>query len=110
MVKDSLGNEKKEYEYKFRVRSNAEIAKNLKGHLMLVTGDMDVNVNPSHTYRVAQALIEAGKGFEMLVIPGAGHGYGSADDYFESKMHRFFAKYLLGDTRADYWGDITRTK
>lgn len=110
VVKDSLGNEKKEYEYKFRVRSNAEIAKNLKGHLMLVTGDMDVNVNPSHTYRVAQALIEAGKGFEMLVIPGAGHGYGSADDYFESKMHRFFAKYLLGDTRADYWGDITRTK
>lgn len=110
VVKDSLGNEKKEYEYKFRVRSNAEIAKNLKGHLMLVTGDMDVNVNPSHTYRVAQALIEAGKGFEMLVIPGGGHGYGSADDYFESKMHRFFAKYLLGDTRADYWGDITRTK
>ena len=110
VVKDSLGNEKKEYEYKFRVRSNAEIAKNLKGHLMLVTGDMDVNVNPFHTYRVAQALIEAGKGFEMLVIPGAGHGYGSADDYFESKMHRFFAKYLLGDTRADYWGDITRTK
>lgn len=110
VAKDSLGNETKEYEYKFRVKSNAEIAKNLKGHLMLVTGDMDKNVNPAHTYRMAQALIEAGKDFDMLVIPGAGHGYGSADEYFEKKMYRFFAKHLLGDTRADYWGDINRSK
>lgn len=110
VVKDSLGNETKEYEYKFNVKSNAEIAKNLKGHLMLVTGDMDKNVNPAHTYRMAQALIEAGKDFDMLVIPGAGHGYGSADKYFEKKMYRFFAKHLLGDTRADYWGDINRNK
>ena len=55
---------------------------------MLVTGDMDKNVNPAHTYRMAQALIEAGKDFDMLVIPGAGHGYGSADKYFEKKMYR----------------------
>ena len=110
VVKDSLGNETKEYEYKFSVKSNAEIAKNLKGHLMLVTGDMDKNVNPAHTYRMAQALIEAGKNFDMLVIPGANHGYGSADKYFEKKMYRFFAKYLLGDTRADYWGDINRNE
>lgn len=110
VVKDSLGNETKEYEYKFSVKTNAELAKNLKGHLMLVTGDMDKNVNPAHTYRLAQALIEAGKDFDMLVIPGAGHGYGSADKYFEKKMYRFFAKHLLGDTRADYWGDINRSK
>ena len=110
VVKDSLGNETKEYGYRFNVKPNAEIAKNLKGHLMLVTGDMDKNVNPAHTYRMAQALIEAGKDFDMLVIPGAGHGYGSADKYFEKKMYRFFAKHLLGDTRADYWGDINRNK
>lgn len=108
-VTDSLGNETTEYEYKFRVEANQDIAKNLKGHLLLVTGDMDTNVNPAHTYRVAQALIDAGRNFEMLVIPGAGHGYGSADDYFMHKMFRFFSKYLLGDTRADSWGDITRT-
>ena len=55
-------------------------------------------------------LAEAGKDFDMLVIPGAGHGYGSADEYFEKKMFRFFAKHLLGDTRSDYWGDINRNK
>ena len=107
-VKDSLGHERKEYEYKFSVESNAEIARNLKGHLLLVTGDMDTNVNPAHTYRVAQALIEAGKNFEMLVVPGAGHGYGAADEYVERKMFRFFAKYLMGDDRADGWGDMSR--
>lgn len=110
VVKDSLNNETKEYEYKFSVKSNAELAKNLKGHLLLVTGDQDKNVNPAHTYRMAQALIEEGKNFEMLVIPGAGHGYGAADSYFAQKMYRFFAKYLLGDTRADYWGDMNRIK
>ena len=61
-------------------------------------------------YRLADALIKAGKDFDMLVIPGAGHGYGSADDYFEQKMNRYFAKYLIGDYRADKWGDIFQTK
>lgn len=109
-VKDSCGNEKKEYEYKFKVKTNAELAKQLKGHLMLVTGDMDKNVNPAHTYRLAQALIEEGKSFDMLVVPGAGHGYGSADSYVERKMWRFFAKYLMGDARADNWGEVNRIK
>ena len=90
--------ETKEYEYKFSVKSNAEIAKNLKGHLMLVTGDMDKNVNPAHTYRMAKALIEAGKDFDMLVIPGAGHGYGSADKYFERKAS--YAMPRLGSKRS----------
>lgn len=107
---DASGKQKTEYEYKFQVKTNQELAKNLKGHLLLVTGDMDTNVNPAHTYRLADALIKAGKDFDMLVIPGAGHGYGSADDYFEQKMNRYFAKYLIGDYRADKWGDIFQTK
>lgn len=108
---DSLGNKHTDYEYKFSVKTNQEIAKNLKGHLLLVTGDMDKNVNPANTYRLAHALIEADKDFDMLVIPGAGHGYGSADGYFEQKMYRYFAKYLLGDQRAEDWsGDMQRTE
>lgn len=110
VVKDSTGREHREYEYKFSVKTNAQIAKNLQGHLLLVTGDMDKNVNPCNTYRMAQALIEAGKDFDMLVIPGAGHGYGSADEYFEQKMYRYFAKYLLDDCRAEKWGDINKLK
>ena len=109
-VTDSLGNKKTDYEYKFKVKTNQELAKNLNGHLLLVTGDMDTNVNPAHTYRLAKALIKAGKDFDLLVLPGAGHGYGSSDDYFQQKMFRFFAKHLIGDDRADNWSNIFQTK
>ena len=110
-VTDSLGNKKTEYEYKYSVKTNQELAKNLKGNLLLVTGDMDVNVTPANTYRLANALMKAGKDFDMLVIPGAGHGYGKWEEYFEQKMYRYFAKHLIGDYRSDNWADnIYRTK
>lgn len=64
-VTDSLGNKKTEYEYKYSVKTNQELAKNLKGNLLLVTGDMDVNVTPANTYRLANALMKAGKDFDM---------------------------------------------
>lgn len=110
-VTDSLGNKKTEYEYKYSVKTNQELANNLKGNLLLVTGDMDVNVTPANTYRLANALMKAGKDFDMLVIPGAGHGYGTWEEYFEQKMYRYFAKHLIGDYRSDNWADnIYRTK
>lgn len=84
-----------------------EIAKNLKGHLLLVTGDMDHNVHPANTYRMADALIKAGKNFDLIVLPGSGHGYsGDSEKFFEHKMWNYFAKYLLHDDRSDSWGEI----
>ena len=84
-----------------------ELAKNLKGHLLLVSGDQDRNVHPAHLLRMANALIQANKNFEMLLIPGAKHGYtGQANRFFEKKLWFHFAKYLLGDDSADYQGDI----
>ena len=109
-VTDSLGNKKTDYDFKFTVKTNQELAKNLKGNLLLVTGDMDTNVNPANTYRLADALIKAGKDFDLLVIPGAGHGYGSAEDYFQQKMFRFFAKHLIGDNRVDDWANVYQLK
>src|SRR6266481_7010415 len=50
----------------YEIDKNSEIAKNLKGHLMLTTGDMDDNVSMVNTMRVADALIKANKRFEML--------------------------------------------
>lgn len=55
---------------------------------------------------MVQALIDVGKNFDMLVLPGQGHGYGSAETFFERKLWYHFAKYLLGDTTADHYGDI----
>jgi dipeptidyl-peptidase-4 len=54
--------------------SNMENADRLQGDLMLVVGELDRNVDPASTFQVAHRLVQAGKDFEFLVVPGAGHG------------------------------------
>ena len=74
--------------------SNVENAKNLKGKLMLVVGEMDDNVDPSSSYQVVNALQKANKDFEFILIPGAHHTMG--ESYGEHKRYDFFVKNLLG--------------
>ena len=107
VVKDSVNGDHTEYTNKFRVNTNIDLAKNYKKGLLLVTGDMDDNVHPAHTYRMIDALIKAGKNFDMLVLPGQDHGFsGAAELFFERKLWAHFAKYLLGDSSADYKSSI----
>jgi hypothetical protein len=44
--------------------------------------------------QVVNALIKADKVFDLLVIPGGGHGMGGA--YGERKMYDFFVRELQG--------------
>ena len=75
-----------------------ELAKNLKGHLMLIVGNMDGNVHPAQTIRMADALINHGKDFELVFLPRGRHTYdGVSEWYFEHKLRSHFAKYLIGD-------------
>ena len=53
--------EKGDTTFVYNIKTNEEIASRLKGHLMLVHGDIDNNVHPGNTLRVADALIRAGK-------------------------------------------------
>lgn len=97
-VKGKDGQDSTVYTYSCKVPTNMELVKRLKGHLLLVTGDMDKNVHPANTLRMVDALIKAKKNFEMIVLPGNGHGFGGkADAFFERKLWYHFAKYLLGD-------------
>lgn len=82
-----------------KVDKNQDLAKNLKGHLMLVHGDIDNNVHPGNSIRVADALISAGKRFDFMVMPGQRHGFGNYSKYFERAMWYYFAEHLLGDYR-----------
>ncbi|MDI9403916.1 MAG: prolyl oligopeptidase family serine peptidase [Limnohabitans sp.] len=68
--------------------SNMEDAAKLGGKLMLVVGGLDENVDPASTMQVAQKLIDAGKDFELLVIPDAGHG-AAESEYGNSRRARF---------------------
>jgi dipeptidyl-peptidase-4 len=97
--------------FEYSIDKNSEIAKNLKGHLMLITGDIDNNVHPSNTYRLADALIKANKRFDMMVLPGQRHGYTTAADYVIWSRADYFAKHLLGDydQSVDMW-EINRER
>jgi dipeptidyl aminopeptidase/acylaminoacyl peptidase len=74
--------------------SNVDNAYRLQGALLLVVGEMDTNVDPSSTMQVVNQLIKHGRNFDLLVIPGAGHGSGGA--YGDHKRYDFFVRELLG--------------
>jgi dipeptidyl aminopeptidase/acylaminoacyl peptidase len=88
--------------YEIHVPTNIELAPNLKGKLLLATGDMDNNVHPGNTIRLVNALIKANKRFDFMLLPGKPHGYGDMQQYFNRAMMEYFAEHLMGDngTRA----------
>ena len=81
----------------YHIDTNQELASRLKGHLMLVHGDQDNNVNPANTIRVVDALIRANKRFEFVLLPGQRHSFGDMNEYFFWKMADHYARYLMGD-------------
>lgn len=85
----------------YKIDTNPEIAQNLKGHLLLVHGDIDNNVHPANTIRVVNALIRANKRFDMLILPGQRHGFGDMNEYFFWRLADWFSEYLLGESQSD---------
>ncbi len=82
--------------FEYDIEKNSDLAKNLKGKLMLVTGDIDDNVHPANTYRLANALIKANKRFEFFLLPGLRHSFQPAQDYVFWLRSDFFCRTLLG--------------
>jgi dipeptidyl aminopeptidase/acylaminoacyl peptidase len=78
-------------------QANQNIAKNLKGHLLLAHGTLDDNVPPNNTLLVVDALIKANKDFDLLMIPNVPHGYARATQYMTRRRWDYFVRYLAGD-------------
>lgn len=97
-VKEEVDEQKQDTTFKYSISNNQQIASQLKGRLLLVTGDVDNNVHPANTLLVVDALIKAGKRFDMLVLPGQAHGFGRMTDYFFWRMADYFSEYLIGDS------------
>jgi dipeptidyl aminopeptidase/acylaminoacyl peptidase len=97
--------------FEYDIDRNSDIAKNLKGHLMLSTGDIDDNVSPSNTIRLMDALMKANKRFDFVLIPGVRHAYAARAEYFQWIRADYFCKYLLGDfdQSVDMW-ELNREK
>ncbi len=75
--------------------SNMENAHLLQGNLMLVVGELDRNVDPATTIQVTAKLIAADKDFDLLLVPGAGHG-ACETPYARKRRMEFFKRHLGG--------------
>jgi dipeptidyl aminopeptidase/acylaminoacyl peptidase len=78
----------------YAASSNVDNAYRLEGSLLMSVGEMDTNVDPASTYQVVNALLKAGKTFDLRVVPGGGHGSGG--DNYTRLMRDFFVLHLLG--------------
>jgi len=94
-VKEQIS-EKGDTTFVYKIATNPQIAKNLKGHLLLIHGDIDNNVHPGNTMRVVDALIRAGKRFDMLMLPQQRHGFGDMNEYFYWRLVDYFSEHLKG--------------
>lgn len=98
--------EKGDTVFSYKVGTNQEIVSKLKGHLLLVHGDIDNNVHPGNTIRVVNALIKAGKRFDMLVLPQQRHGFGDMNEYFYWRLVDYFSEHLRG--KSEHFVDIPK--
>ena len=81
--------------YQYMIDKNQTLANNLKGKILLATGDVDNNVHPSGTIRMVNAFIKANKRFDFMLFPGSRHGFSDREYWFWRKAD-YFSKHLLG--------------
>jgi dipeptidyl aminopeptidase/acylaminoacyl peptidase len=75
--------------------SNLRLADHLKGKLLFMHGTSDVNVPFSNTVKMIEALIRAGKPYELLVLPGQGHDITVESLAYELEaIRRYFQEHL----------------
>lgn len=77
-------------------QANQNIAKNLKGHLLLAHGTGDTNVPPNNTLLVVDALIKANKDFDLIMLPNRNHGFGN-EPYMVRRRWDYFVTWLAGE-------------
>ena len=93
-ITDDMGN----IEFRIKVPTNQDLAKNLKGRLLLIHGEIDNNVHPAGTMVVVNELIKSGKRFDMLTIPTVRHRYDNYNEYFYWRMVDYFSEHLNGNS------------
>ena len=90
--------------------SGVENAERLQGDLFIIFGEQDTNVDPSSSLQVVDALIKAGKDFDLLEVPGAGHAVGRSTGpirYVQRRQFDFFVEHLLGGDTPQWNGLAT---
>ena len=79
----------------------------LKGHLLMIFGEQDSNVDPSSSLQLVNALIKARKDFDLLEVPGGEHTVGRSTgpiDYAERRQFDFFVRHLRHEATPEWNG------
>ncbi|MBX3403208.1 MAG: prolyl oligopeptidase family serine peptidase [Phycisphaeraceae bacterium] len=79
----------------YAAQSNVTNAHRLTGKLLLIVGEMDRNVDPASTMQVVHALVKADRDFDLLVMPGVGHG-AAETPYGRRRRADFLVRHLMG--------------
>jgi dipeptidyl-peptidase 4 len=82
--------------------SNMTHADRLSGKLLLMHGELDNNVHPYMTLRLADALMAANKDFDLLLIPSADHTAHEHQAYWLRRRWDYFVRHLQGQQPPDY--------
>ncbi len=74
---------------------HAALADRLEGKLLIVYAEHDENTLPASTLSFVDALIQADRDFDLLVLPNRDHFY-THEPYFVRRRWDYFVEHLLG--------------
>ncbi|TIE17388.1 peptidase [Stenotrophomonas maltophilia] len=80
---------------------NAALAGNLRGHLMLVYGELDENAPPALTLQLAAALNKAQRSYDLLYLARQDHELFRNDATYTHRMWDYFVRHLAGQQPPD---------
>jgi len=80
----------------FDSQANQNIAHRLKGKVLFMYGTLDDNVHPNANLLVIDALIDANKDFDLVVMPNRNHGF-SNEPYVIRRTWDYFVRHLRGE-------------
>src|SRR5207249_3624444 len=76
-------------------QANQNLAKNLRGKLLIAYGTADNNVPPYNSLLLVDELIRANKDFDLLALPNRRHGFANEPNWIRRRGD-YFAPNLLG--------------
>jgi len=83
-------------------QSNIPFASQLRGKLLLIHGEMDANVNPTHTRALIAALVKADVDHDLVMIPDGDHGCFLTEPYAVRRAWDYLVRHLLGEEPPHY--------
>jgi dipeptidyl aminopeptidase/acylaminoacyl peptidase len=80
----------------------------LKGHLLIIMGELDENVVPGSTLQFVDALMKANQDFDLIYLPNTNH-YFTGNPYVTRRVWDYFVSYLLGAIPPQYQVEANET-